>query len=64
MLSVEVGYNKDYAARMHEDMSLNIRQTFAGAGGRRQQKYLEKPAKENAAKYGTILRDAFNESLQ
>lgn len=61
-LSIEVGYNKEYAARLHEDLSLNISQKFAGKGAR-QQKYLEKPARENAEKYGRILSDAFNASL-
>lgn len=56
---VMVGYNMPYAARLHEDMTLNISQKFAGSGGRRQQKYLEKPARENAQKYGKILSEAF-----
>lgn len=62
LLSVVVGYNKAYAAKLHEDLSLNINQRWA-AGAPRQQKYLEKPMKENAEKYGTILRDAFNAAL-
>ena len=62
MLSVTVGFNKPYAAKMHEDMSLSISQRFAGAQPR-QQKYLEKPARENADKYGRILRDAVSDSL-
>lgn len=57
--SVIVGFNMPYAARLHEDMSLKISQKFAGNGGQRQQKYLEKPARENAQKYGRILADAF-----
>lgn len=57
--SVIVGYNMPYAARLHEDMTLNISQKFAGTGGRRQQKYLEKPARENAQRYGKLLSDAF-----
>lgn len=62
LLSVTVGYNKVYAARLHEDMTLSISQKFAG-GQARQQKYLEKPARENAQKYGRILNDAFNDAL-
>lgn len=61
--TVIVGFNMPYAARLHEDMSLNISQKFAGTGGRRQQKYLEKPARENAQKYGRILADAFRSYL-
>lgn len=57
--SVIVGYNMPYAARLHEDMTLNISQKFAGTGGRRQQKYLEKPRMENDEKYRRILSDAF-----
>lgn len=52
-----VGYNKDYAVKVHEDMSLNISQVRAAAGRRRQQKYLTKPAQENAEKYGKIISD-------
>lgn len=62
LLSVTVGFNKPYAAKMHEDMSLTISQKFAGSKPR-QQKYLEKPARENADKYGRILRDAVHDSL-
>jgi hypothetical protein len=57
--SVIVGFNMPYAAKLHEDMTLNISQKFAGSGFRRQQKYLEKPARENAQKYGRILAEAF-----
>lgn len=63
-LEVTVGYNMPYAAKLHEDMTLHIKQTNTVAGQKRQQKYLEKPAKENAQKYGTIIRDSFNEALQ
>lgn len=61
--TVIVGYNMPYAAKMHEDMTLNISQKYAGSGNRRQQKYLEKPARENAQKYGRILADAFRSYL-
>lgn len=61
--TVIVGYNMPYAARLHEDMTLKISQKFAGNGGRRQQKYLEKPARENAQKYGKLLADAFHAYL-
>jgi len=37
---ITVGYNKKYATRLHEDMSLNIKRQG------RSQKYLEKPLKE------------------
>lgn len=57
--SVIVGYNMPYAARLHEDMTLNISQKFAGSGARRQQKYLEKPRMQNDAKYRKILSEAF-----
>ena len=63
-LEVTVGYNMPYAARLHEDMTLHIKQHNTVAGQKRQQKYLEKPAQENAQKYGTILHEAFNEALQ
>lgn len=62
ILSIVTGFNKVYAAKMHEDMTLNISQKFAGSKPR-QQKYLEKPARENATKYGRILNDAFYGSL-
>ena len=63
ILEVTVGYNMPYAARLHEDMTLHIKQTNTVAGQKRQQKYLENPAKENAEKYGTILHEAFYEAL-
>lgn len=61
--SVIVGYNMPYAARLHEDMTLNISQKFAGTGKRRQQKYLEKPRMENDEKYRRILSEAFHTYL-
>ncbi len=64
IVEVIVGYNMPYAARLHEDMTLHIKQTNTVAGQKRGQKYLENPAKENAEKYGSILHDAFNETLQ
>lgn len=63
MQSVIVGYNMPYAARLHEDMTLNISQKYAGGGKRRSQKYLETPARENAQKYGKILAEAFHTYL-
>lgn len=63
MQQIDVSYNKDYAVKVHEDMSLKIRQTFAVAGAVRQQKYLTKPMMENAAKYGKILSDEFTSIL-
>ncbi len=63
IISATVGYNMPYAARLHEDMTLHISQKHAGAGAARQQKYLEKPAKENAEKYGSILMQSFNDAL-
>ncbi len=62
-LSVIVGYNMPYASRLHEDMTLNISQKFAGNGGARQQKYLEKPARENAQKYGRIFSESISKLL-
>ena len=49
------GYNKSYAARLHEDLSLNISQRRSSPGQTRSQKYLEKPMKENAKKYGKLI---------
>lgn len=63
MQSVMVGFNMPYAARLHEDMTLNISQKYAGGGKRRMQKYLETPARENAQKYGKILAEAFHTYL-
>lgn len=60
---VTVGYNMPYAARLHEDMTLHIKQTNTVGGQTRQQKYLEKPAKENAEKYGKIIFDAVSDAL-
>jgi len=60
---VTVGYNMPYAARLHEDMTLHIKQTNTVGGQHRQQKYLETPAKENAQKYGKILSDNFTDAL-
>jgi len=54
-IEIEVGFNKEYAARLHEDMSLTISQQNASSGQRRQQKYLEKPMKENGEKYVNIV---------
>lgn len=59
----EVSYNKEYAVKLHEDLSLNISQEFAGMGKRRQQKYLEKPMKENAKLYGKIMSDEVTKRL-
>lgn len=55
-MEIEVGYNKVYAAKLHEDMTLNISQSKAGLGGKpRQQKYLETPMKANAKFYGNMI---------
>lgn len=55
-MQIEVGFNRDYAAEVHENMKLNISQRKASKSGLpRQQKYLEKPMKENGEKYGNIL---------
>ena len=62
-LEVSVGYNMPYAARLHEDMTLHIKQTNTVAGQVRRQKYLETPAKENADKYGRIISDHVTEAL-
>lgn len=58
-----VSYNKDYAVKVHEDMTLRISQEKAVKGQRRQQKYLEKPMKENAQKYGKLMADAIRTFL-
>ncbi|AIF45430.1 MULTISPECIES: hypothetical protein [Virgibacillus] len=54
----EVGYSKEYALRMHEDM---YQPSTPGTG----RKYLEKPTKENEEKYadylGSLVGDAFDE---
>lgn len=59
----EVSYNKDYAVRLHEDMSLNISQQNTSSGQKRSQKYLEKPMKQNAPKYGKIISDHVSQAL-
>jgi len=61
-ISATVGYNKDYAAKLHEDMTLHISQKFAGSQPR-QQKYLEKPARENAERYRQIIYEGFARAL-
>ena len=61
--SVTLGFNMPYAARMHEDMSLKIKQTNTVAGQTRQQKYVEKPGKENAEKYGSIIHEQIASAL-
>lgn len=53
-IEVTIGYNKEYAERLHEDMSLTISQKFAGNGPRRQ-KYLEEPLKSEGPKVAEIL---------
>jgi hypothetical protein len=63
-LGVIVGYNMSYAAELHEDMTLKIKQKNTVAGQVRQQKYLEKPAQENAEKYGKIVSDSLSELLK
>lgn len=63
LIAAPVAYNKEYAARLHEDMTLNISQKFAGSQ-RRQQKYLEQPARENAQKYGRIINEHISQVLQ
>jgi len=63
-IEIEVGFNKEYAARLHEDMSLNISQANASSGQRRQQKYLEKPMKENGEKYVTIVGELIRSRTQ
>ncbi len=62
VISATVGYNKVYAAKLHEDMTLHIKQTHAGAAPR-QQKYIENPARENAEKYGRIIHDGLARAL-
>ena len=55
-IEIDVGYNTEYAVKVHEDLTLNISQRKASKSGkRRQQKYLEQPMKENGDKYGTII---------
>lgn len=60
----QVGYNKEYAVKVHEDMTLRIRQKNTVAGQVRGQKYLEKPMRENAKKYGKIMADYIRTTLQ
>lgn len=52
--SIKVGYNKSYAVKLHEDLTLKISQRNT-SGKRRQQKFLEKPLKENGKKYSEII---------
>ena len=52
--AISVGYNKSYAVRLHEDLTLKISQRNT-SGQRRQQKFLEKPLKENGSKYSSII---------
>ena len=55
-ITAEVGYNTEYAAKLHEDLTLNISQIKASKSGKaRQQKYLEQPMKENAEKYTSMM---------
>lgn len=55
-ISIDVTYNTDYAVKVHEDLTLNISQRKRSASGEsRQQKYLEKPMKQNGEKYGSII---------
>lgn len=55
-IAIDVGFNTDYAAKVHEDLTLNISQRKASKSGKpRQQKYLENPMKENGSKYGNII---------
>lgn len=58
---VQVGFNVPYAARLHEDMSLNISQRRTSNGQVRSQKYLEKPMKENGEKYGKIIAQSMKQ---
>lgn len=62
-ISVDVTYNKEYAVKVHEDMTLNISQKNTVGGQKRQQKYLEKPMKENAEKYGKMVADHLRNAL-
>lgn len=57
--SISVGYNKSYAVRLHEDFTLKIKQRNTSGGQRRQQKFLEKPLKENGKKYSDIIAKIF-----
>lgn len=61
MLETVVGYNRIYAARLHEDMTLVISQKKA-KGARRSQKYLEIPLKRDKDKYGKILAKLMKEA--
>lgn len=55
-VTIDVGFNTDYAAKVHEDLTLNISQRRASKSGKpRQQKYLENPMKENGNLYGSII---------
>lgn len=54
-IEVEIGFNKSYAARLHEDMSLVISQKRTSGGQRRSQKYLEIPLKRDAEKFGRVV---------
>jgi len=63
-IEIEVGFNKEYAARLHEDLSLNISQANTSRGQRRQQKYLEKPMKENGEKYVTLVGEVIRSRTQ
>lgn len=58
-MQIDIGYNMDYAVKLHEDMQLKIKQTNkSGSGKRRQQKYLELPMKQNGKDYGNIMARA------
>lgn len=63
-IAIDIAFNSDYAAKLHEDLTLNISQIRAsGSGKARQQKYLENPMKENGEKYGNIIARTIINSL-
>jgi hypothetical protein len=64
-VSADVGFNMPYAAKLHEDLTLNISQIKGSKSGKaRQQKYLEGPMKENGEKYASMMTKTMAEYLQ
>ena len=63
-VEVEVGFNKVYATKLHEDMNLKISQENTQGGQTRRQKYLETPMKENGNRYAKIMRDTIAKRLK
>jgi hypothetical protein len=56
MITGTIGFNTPYAMKQHEDLTLNHPR-----GG--EAKYIEKPLKENEARYKQFVKDAVREGV-